>query len=335
VIRTEGLTKRYGKLTVVDDVGLDVREGDRYGFLGPNGSGKSTTVRMLLGLVSPTTGTVRVLDEQMPRRAMSVLPRVGALIESPAFWPHLSGRRNLAVNDAAGPGGRDRGRRERIEAALARVALDGVDDRPVKAYSLGMKQRLGLAGALLHRPTLLVLDEPTNGLDPQGIREIRDLLVELNEGGTTVFLSSHLLGEVESFCTKVGIVSNGRLVAQDAVAALRRPTGRVVVSTPDVDRAREILGRTVDAVTRGAQNGQGGQSGSNGQSGQGGQNGQSWSNGQVGPGGRGGQLLVRTGDPAALNALLTGHGIRVGELTVERRTLEDAFLELTESSVFS
>ncbi len=304
MIRTEGLTKRYGKLTVVDDVGLDVREGDRYGFLGPNGSGKSTTVRMLLGLVSPTSGTVRVLDEQMPRRALKVLPKVGALIEAPAFYPHLSGRRNLAVRDAAGPGGRDKGRRGRIESALARVALDGVDDRPVKAYSLGMKQRLGLAGALLHRPTLLVLDEPTNGLDPQGIREIRDLLVELNLSGTTVFLSSHLLGEVESFCTKVGIVSNGRLVAQDAVDALRRPTGRVLLSTFDVVRARELLGRTVDAST-------------------------------LGINGTPGRLLVRTDDAASLNALLVGQGVRIGELTIERRTLEDAFLELTESSVFA
>ncbi len=173
MIRTEGLTKRYGKITVVDDLALDVRPGDRYGFLGPNGSGKSTTVRMLLGLVHASSGRIEVLGQRIPKRAKHVLPQVGAIIEAPAFYPNLSGRRNLVLRDASGPGGPRATRRRRVEEALERVGMTAVDKRPVKAYSLGMRQRLGLAAALLRAPDLLILDEPTNGLDPQGVRDIR------------------------------------------------------------------------------------------------------------------------------------------------------------------
>ena len=186
VIRTEALTKRYGGLVAVDGVDLRVDQGDLFGFLGPNGSGKTTTVRMLLGLVFATSGRVEVLGRPMPRAAASVLPEVGSLVEGPGFYPHLSGRANLALFDAAGPrgtGGR-KDRRRRVDDALGRVGLDGVGRRPVKAYSSGMRQRLGLAAALLRGPRLLVLDEPTNGLDPKGMREIRDLLAEgLNLAG--------------------------------------------------------------------------------------------------------------------------------------------------------
>jgi ABC-type multidrug transport system ATPase subunit len=170
LIRTTELVKRYGHITAVDGIDLEVREGDRYGFLGPNGSGKTTTVRMLLGLVLPTSGEVQLLGS---RRLRDVLPQVGALVEGPAAVTHLSGRTNLALVDAAGPGGARRDRRARVNEALERVGLAGVDNRPVKAYSLGMRQRLGLASALLRKPRLLVLDEPSNGLDPQGIREMR------------------------------------------------------------------------------------------------------------------------------------------------------------------
>ncbi|OMQ13887.1 multidrug ABC transporter ATP-binding protein, partial [Modestobacter sp. VKM Ac-2676] len=241
MIATTGLVKRYGRLRAVDGIDLDVRTGDVYGFLGANGSGKTTTVRMLLGLVLPTAGEVRLLDRPMPRRSREVLPRVGALVEGPAHYGHLSGRANLALLDAAGPGGSRHTRRTRIDTVLEQVGLAGVGRRPVRDYSLGMRQRLGLAGALLRRPELLVLDEPTNGLDPQGISEIRELLLALNREGTTVFLSSHLLAEVEQLATRVGVLDRGRLVLQDELATLIAPTGATVVETPDPQRVRAAL----------------------------------------------------------------------------------------------
>ena len=296
MITTVDLTKRYGRTLAVDEVNLDVREGDRYGLLGPNGSGKTTLVRMLLALVYATRGSIEVLGQPVPRRAHEVLPLIGAMVESPAAYPHLSGRTNLALFDAAGPGGRRGSRRRRIEQALDRVGLAGIDRRPVKAYSLGMRQRLGLAAALLREPRLLILDEPTNGLDPRGIREIRDLMTELNAAGTTVFLSSHQLAEVEQLCTRVGIVDRGRLVEQDDLAALRKLTGRSIVHTPDAGRAVQILDGRVE---------------------------------RSGPGSD--RLLVADPDTAALNAALVAAGVRVTGITAERRTLEDVVLSVTGS----
>jgi ABC-type multidrug transport system ATPase subunit len=299
VIRTEGLTKRYGGLVAVDGVDLRVDQGDLFGFLGPNGSGKTTTVRMLLGLVFATAGRVEVLGRPMPRAAAAVLPAVGSLVEGPAFYPHLPGRANLALFDAAGPSGGRRDRRRRIDDTLGRVGLDGVGRRPVKAYSSGMRQRLGLAAALLRAPRLLVLDEPTNGLDPKGMREIRDLLAELVRGGaTTVFLSSHLLAEVEQICTRAAIVHQGRLVAQDRVEALLAPTGRVVVATPDLPEAAE-LATTLPGVRLGGRHAD--------------------------------RLTVQLDGtvPEELNRHLVAGGVRVRELLVERPSLEDVFLELT------
>ena len=295
VITTEGLTKRFGRITAVDEVDLDVREGDVYGFLGANGSGKTTTVRMLLGLVLATSGRMEVLGRPMPAAGREVLPQVGAMVEGPAAYPHLSGRRNLALFDAMGPGGSRSDRRDRIAEALDRVGLAAVDERPVRAYSLGMRQRLGLAGALLRRPRLLVLDEPTNGLDPQGIQEIRELLLDLNRTGTTVFLSSHLLAEIEQMCTRVGVLDRGQLVLQAELAELRRPTGRVEVRTPDVERVRALLDGVVEEydATR---------------------------------------LLVREDDPAALNARLVRAGVRVTALAEERRSLEDVVLAAATAS---
>ncbi|WP_226362769.1 ABC transporter ATP-binding protein [Pseudonocardia sp. ICBG1142] len=207
VVATHALTKRFGRVTAVDGVDLAVPAGSRFGLLGPNGSGKTTLVRMLLGLVHATSGSIEVLGSPMPRAAATVLPRVGALVESPAAWPGLSGRANLTLLDAAGSVGgplhRPADRRRRVQDALDQVGLGGVDRRPVRAYSLGMRQRLGIASALLRTPELLLLDEPTNGLDPRGIGEMRALLTALNDRGTTVVLSSHLLAEVETLCTRV------------------------------------------------------------------------------------------------------------------------------------
>ena len=293
-IRTTGLTKRFGRVTAVSGVDLEIPAGVRFGLLGPNGSGKTTLVRMLLGLVHPTAGTVEMLGAAMPRHAATVLPRVGALVESPAAWPHLSGRANLRLLDAAGAGGRRRDRRARVEQALERVGLAGVDRRPVRAYSLGMRQRLGIAAALLRSPELLLLDEPTNGLDPRGIGEMRALLVELNAAGTTVVLSSHLLAEVEALCTRVGVMDAGRLVLAEDLDALRAPTGLVELTTPDPGGAlAELDGLVV---------------------------------------GRAGDVLaVRAADPAALNARLVRAGVAVAGLAVLRRTLEQVVLERTGS----
>jgi ABC-2 type transport system ATP-binding protein len=262
--------------------------------LGPNGSGKTTTVRMLLGLVLATSGSIELMGRPMPAAAGEVLPQVGALVEGPAAYPGMSGRDNLALFDAMGPSGPRASRAGRVDDALDAVGLGGVDSRPVRAYSMGMRQRLGLAAALLRAPRLLVLDEPTNGLDPQGIREIRDLLLGLHAEGTTIFMSSHLLAEVEQLCDHVGVLDRGRLVLQERLDVLRRPTGRLQVRTPDVARARALLDGQVE------------QEDADG-------------------------LLVRHADPAALNALLVGAGIRVEMLAPERRTLEDVVLEATQA----
>jgi ABC-type multidrug transport system ATPase subunit len=294
MITTRALSKRYGRVLAVDRVDLDVHEGDRYGFLGPNGSGKTTVVRMLLGLVYATSGEIEVMGRPVPSRVAEVLPRIGALVEGPSCYGHLSGRANLALIDASGKGRGLRNRRQRIAEALERVGLAGVDNRAVKKYSLGMRQRLGLAAALLREPRLLVLDEPTNGLDPKGIREIRDLLTELNKAGTTVFLSSHQLSEVEQLCTRVGIVDRGRLVLQDDLDTLRAPTGRVMVRTPDADRAAALLDGRLEQRD-------------------------------------GDRLLVAGADPADLNARLVAAGLRVIEIGPERRSLEALMLAVTGS----
>ncbi len=214
VIETHGLTKRYGDRTVVDGLDVEVPPGVVAGFVGPNGAGKTTTLRMLLGLVRPTAGDGRVLGVPLSAPA-GYLPRVGAMIETPAFYPGLSGERNLAVQ--ATLGGYDP---TEIPALLARVGLDGRGRDPYQSYSLGMKQRLGIAAALLGGPRLLVLDEPANGLDPTGIRQMRELLRSLTSGGATVFVSSHLLAEVEQVCDWLVMIDHGRRVFQGPTAQL-------------------------------------------------------------------------------------------------------------------
>ncbi len=227
----------------------------------------------------------------MPAGRAQVLPRIGALVEGPGAYPHLSGRANLALLDASGADRLTRGqRRTRIGEVLDQVGLDPSDRRPVRTYSLGMRQRLGLAAALLRRPQLLVLDEPTNGLDPQGIQEIRPLLLQLNRAGTTIFLSSHLLAEVEQMCTRVGVLDRGRLVLQDDLDALLRPTGYVDVRTPDARRCLELLGSVAERIDHD-------------------------------------RVRVRAADSAALNAHLVGQGIAVLEIDPAPADLEEVVLE--------
>ncbi|MFI1725959.1 ATP-binding cassette domain-containing protein [Streptomyces sp. NPDC020489] len=299
VIHTRALTKRYrGGQLAVDGLDLTVPAGSVFGFLGPNGSGKTTTIRMLMGLIEPTSGSARVLGRPMPRSARAVLPQVGALIEGPALYGFLSGRDNLIRYDAADPTADPRTRRTRVAAALDRVGLSAAAGKKAKAYSLGMKQRLGLAAALLQPRRLLVLDEPTNGLDPQGMREIRSLVRELASDGTTVFLSSHLLDEIEQVCTHAAVMAQGRLITQGPVAELAAGArGRLVVTSPDAAEAARVLkeqgvGDVVvadDTVTADPPD----------------------------------------GELADLNAALVAAGVRVRAFGVQRATLEDAFVALT------
>lgn len=252
-VSTVGLTKRFGSQTVVDSVDLAVPSGAVYGFLGPNGSGKTTTLRMLLGLASADGGTASILGHDVPSQLARALPDVGALVEGPAFYPYLSGTANLARLDAADPSTDPSTRAERVADALHRVGLTAAASKKAKAYSLGMKQRLGIASALLRPRSLLVLDEPTNGLDPQGTREVRALVRSLADDGATVVVSSHLLAEVEQICSHVAVMSRGRLVAQGTLAEFRAESGVVVrLETPDVSPAVATLsGLGLDDVTPG------------------------------------------------------------------------------------
>ncbi|MGE7438441.1 ABC transporter ATP-binding protein [Kitasatospora sp. NPDC001175] len=302
VIRTSGLTKRFrsGQLAV-DRLDLTVPRGSVFGFLGPNGSGKTTTIRMLMGLIAPSSGLATVLGAPMPQSAGTVLPRVGALIEGPALYGFLSGRDNLVRFDAADPTSDPRTRARRVAEALDRVGLTAAAGKKARAYSLGMKQRLGLASALLQPRELLVLDEPTNGLDPQGMREIRTLVREVAAEGTTVFLSSHLLDEIEQVCTHAAVMSRGRLVVQGTVAELAgRAQGRLVVRTPDVAKAGEVLTEHRVADLR------------------------------IGEARLDGLAVVADEETLpGLCAALVAAGVRVHGFGVERGTLEDAFVALT------
>jgi ABC-type multidrug transport system ATPase subunit len=241
-VSTRGLVKRFGEVAAVDRIDMAVPSGSVYGFLGPNGSGKTTTIRMLLGLAFASDGEIELLGERVPDRVATVLPRVGSLVEGPAFHPYLSGRANLARLDAADQLADGGTSRERIDAALDRVGLLAAARKRYRAYSLGMRQRLAIAAALLQPRDLLVLDEPTNGLDPQGTREVRHLISSLAEDGTTVLVSSHLLSEVEQVCSHVGVMRQGRLVTQGTVAEVRsgaRPTA--IVTTHEPDAAAAVL----------------------------------------------------------------------------------------------
>ncbi|MGO4593676.1 ATP-binding cassette domain-containing protein [Leifsonia sp. 2TAF2] len=298
-IATSGLTKRFRSRAVVDGLDLHVPRGSVFGFLGPNGSGKTTTIRMLLGLVSPSAGSIQVLGETMPDRGARVLPRVGALVEGPAFAPYLSGAANLLRRDTADRYAPGATRRARVDAALERVGLSHAAGKHVRAYSLGMKQRLGIAGALLTDRDLLVLDEPTNGLDPQGTREVRSLVRSLADEGTTVFVSSHLLAEIEQVCTHAAIMRTGRLVAQGSLDELRQASGpRLAVETPDASLAVSVLARFgLQAVATGS--------------------------------GVEAALGESTPPPEELAAALVRDDVRLRGFAVRASSLEERFVELT------
>jgi ABC-type multidrug transport system ATPase subunit len=291
VIETRALTKRYGDAIVaVDDLALRVRRGEVYGFLGPNGAGKTTTLRMLLGLVRPTSGQAAVLGAAPG--SPEGLARIGALVEAPAFYPYLSGRDNLRVLAGHAGVGEDR-----VEAVLAEVRLsDRADDRSA-TYSLGMKQRLGVAAALLKDPELLILDEPTNGLDPAGMAEMRDFMRSLGEGGRTLVLSSHLMGEIEQVCDRVGVIRDGSLVAEGTVEQLRGRAGLRVRAEPLSEAARVVEAiPAVDAVTS--------------------------VDGVL-------DVAVDTAQAPVINRALVEAGIAVSALYPQQASLEDVFLELT------
>ncbi len=297
-LATAGLTKRFGAQTAVDGIDLDVPSGSVYGFLGPNGSGKTTTIRMALGLVRPSAGTVTLLGRPMPGDLREVLPRVGALVDGPAFHPYLSGRANLERLDAADQFADPRTSRTRIDAALDRVGLLHAASKRYRAYSLGMRQRLGIAAALLVPREMLMLDEPTNGLDPQGTREVRSLVASLGEEGVTILISSHLLSEVEQICTHVGVMRTGRLVAQGAIEELRSAQQATVhVTTPDRASAARVLARIGLADAAMSDEGATG--------------------------------LLGDVPPEHVVAALVGADVAVREFVVDRPRLEDLFIELT------
>ena len=310
LISTSGLTKSYGDKLAVDAVDLSVHEGSVYGFLGPNGSGKTTTIRMLLGLIFPSAGAIEVLGHSVPKETTRALVDVGAVVEGPGLYPTLSARRYLQRMSRYGRGERRRaiasiapGERPAlapdIDAALEMVGLAKVGNRRVKAYSLGMKQRLSLANALLYPRRLLILDEPTNGMDPQGIVEMRELILRLAAQGTTVFVSSHILSEIEQLCTHVGVIQHGRLLFQGEIGELRgQLPARLAVGTSDQVAARELLRSRFGLQPRTDESG----------------------------------LLVMDRGGVAIDeiaAALVGAGIGLYRLAEDRSTLEEAFVALT------
>ena len=298
VLATHGLSKRFGKILAVDHLDLSVRRGDVFGFLGPNGAGKTTTIRMIFGLIFPTSGYVEVLDHRVPGQRVAALRHLGGFVEVPAFYPTMSARRNLRLLGSAGGHPTE----ERIAEVLDTVGLLNRADSKVGGYSHGMKQRLGIANALLGRPEVIILDEPTSGLDPQGMKDVRELVRELGAAGTTVLLSSHLLHEVEQVCNRAVIINKGRTVIEGPVATLRPREEAVKIVTDDQQKAGETAsalfgGRAVSCDE--------------------------------------GSLIVRAGDEGVpeLVRRLVAQGIAVRAVVpAVEQGLEDFFLELTQSS---
>lgn len=238
IIKTENLTKRFGRESAVRGLNMHIQRGEIYGFLGPNGAGKTTTIRMLLGLMKPTGGNVRIFNQDLKREKVNILQKVGSLVENPSYYPHLTAAENLeALRKILNVP------KKRIHEVLDIVRLTEVADKKVKGFSLGMKQRLGIAAALLNKPELLILDEPTNGLDPSGIIEIRNLIKRLpKEQNMTVLLSSHLLSEIDQMATTVGIILKGELIFEDSIHVLRQQSGqKILIKTSDSQVAAKML----------------------------------------------------------------------------------------------
>ncbi len=295
VIRTQGLTKKYGPIVAVDGLSMDVPRGRIFGLLGPNGSGKTTTLSILLGLTGQSSGAFTLFDGTDSHS--DALHRIGAIVETPAFYPYLSGRNNLAYFQAI----TGKGDRQELDRLLDTVGLGTRANDKFHTYSLGMKQRLGLAYALLGDPEVLILDEPTNGMDPAGMAEIRDLIRRLGTGGRTVLLSSHLLHEVEAVCDSVAILSKGKLIAQGDVSELLGTGAQIQFRTTDDTRAREVLA-AVDWINEIKE--------------------------------EEGYLVAnapseRSGE---LTAALSGAGVYVTEMRPRAKTLEQYFLEVTGGS---
>jgi len=241
-IKTSSLTKQFGSQKAVSSIDLSVPKGSVFGFLGPNGSGKTTTIRMILGLAAASKGEIELLGHPIPKELEHALPKVGALVEGPAFYPYMSGRNNLIRIDSADRNSTASTRKQRVDAALERVGLSNAAKKKVHAYSLGMKQRLGLANALLKPREILILDEPTNGLDPQGTREVRNLIRSLAAEGITIFVSSHLLSEIEQLCSHLAVMTAGKIVAQGSLAELRNESQtRLVLKADRIDELVDLL----------------------------------------------------------------------------------------------
>lgn len=294
VVRTEHLTKRFGHLVAVEDLNLEIHQGEVFGFLGPNGAGKSTTIGMMLGLIEPTAGEVEVFGLDVRSNLASILPRVGVLMENPGFYPYLSGWDNLHLFARVTGGVAD----HRIEQLLELVELSGRARDKFKTYSQGMKQRLAIACALLHDPEFIILDEPTTGLDPAGMKEIRDLIIRLGQEGKTIFLSSHRLHEVEQVCGQVAIIKQGRTIAQGMMKDLLKRGGMLQLRVTEPDRAMAVLRE------------------------------QSWISSLA----REDDLLllgVSVERAAEVSALLAENGIFVSEMKTREDTLESFFLEMT------
>lgn len=295
IVKTQNLTKHFGHIVAVDDLSIEVHKGETFGFLGPNGSGKSTTMGMILGLIAPTSGSVEVFGLEAQHNLPSILPRVGAVMETPGLYPYLSGRDNLKVFARLSDHISDK----RIDEVLDLVEMSSRAKDKFSNYSMGMKQRLAIACALLHNPELIIMDEPTNGLDPAGMKEIRELIIELSKQGKTIFLNSHLLHEVEQVCERVAIIKKGKIVVQGPVKELVKAGDVLQIKVNEPDKAMAILG------------------------------GQKWIS-SVNKAGDYILLGVKADKAADVNALLAKDGIFAAEIKAKENSLEEFFLEQTQ-----
>jgi len=294
VVRTEHLTKHYGKLVAVDDLNLEVHRGEVFGFLGPNGAGKSTTMSMILGLIAPTSGNIEVFGLSVKSNLADILGRTGAVMENPGFYPYLSGWDNLGVFARISRQGTD----DRLKEVLKLVDLTDRAKDKFSGYSQGMKQRLAIACALLHDPEFIIFDEPASGLDPAGIKEIRELIIKLGREGKTIFLNSHLLHEVEQVCDRVAIIKKGKVIASGAPDDLIKHGDTLQIRVTDIDKAVALLSEEdwVSSITR-----------------------------------EGDLLILKAPTERAtdISALLAKNGVFISEIKARDESLESIFLELT------